>query len=327
MKYQGIGAAGAFAAALLIGAGADAAPAEGAAAWPTKPLRFVVSFPPGTPGDQIIRLIQPALQQALGQPVVVDNKPGAGGNIGMREVVSATDGHTALVGPDTMMTINPYLYRKLSFKPMEDLRPVTLLATTSQLLVCNSSVPASNLGDLLALAKRSPMSYASGGPGVPGHMTMEMLLSDVKVKMEHVPYRGPAPAMQDVIAGAVPCGFLASSTVMPMVKEGRLKALASSGSTRLYSFPQVPTVAEAADPGFAANFGEIVAMPKGTPTEHIQKLYNEISKALSNPSVRSALSSLDLDLIASEPDTAAARLKTESTKWGAVASRINLQLD
>lgn len=312
---------------LLVALGASSGVALANDVWPNKPVRFIVSFPPGTPGDQIVRVLQPGLQQSLGQPVVIENRPGAGGNLGMQEVVRATDGHTALVGPDTMLTINPHLYKKMPFKPLEDLVPVTLLATTSQMLVCHPAVPVRTLGDLTDLSRKTDMSYASGGPGVPGHMAMEMLLDSTKGRMQHVPYRGPGPAMLDVIGASVPCGFLASSTVGQNVKDGKIKAIVVSGARRLANFPQVPTAAEAGAAGYAANFGEMVAMPKGSPAVNVQRLRDEIAKLLSTADIKAKLSALDLDIVASSPDEAKTRIRLEAAKWGAVANRIGLQLD
>ena len=272
-------------------------------------------------------MIQPSLQKALGQPVVVDNKPGAGGNIGMQEVLRAADGHTVLVGPDTMFTINPHLYKKMSFKPMQDLRPVTQMAGFSQELVCNPSVGVKSLPDLLAAARKKPMSYASGGPGVPGHMAMEMLIASTGVPMQHVPYRGPSPAMQDVVGGSVPCGFLASPVVGPMIKDGKLVALAVSGSSRLASQPAVPTAAEAGIKGYDASFTEMMAMPRATPDAVVRKLQAEVAKALALPEVRERLATLDLEPVANTPEEAERRLGVESQRWAKVAERINLQLD
>ncbi|VTU36867.1 Bug family tripartite tricarboxylate transporter substrate binding protein [Variovorax sp. PBL-E5] len=313
----------AVALAVLLPSGASAADA----AWPTKPVRLVVAFPAGAPGDIISRLIQPALQKALGQPVIVDNKPGAGGNIGMQEVVRASDGHTVLVGPDTMLTINPHLYRKLSFKPMEDLRPVTQLASFSQELVCNPAAGVKTLPELLAAAKKTPMSYASGGPGVPGHMAMELLLADTGAQMQHVPYRGPSPAMQDVLGGSVPCGFLASPVVGPMIKEGKLVPIMVSGTRRLASQPAVPTAAEAGVKGYDASFAEMMAMPRATPDAVVDRLQSEVAKAMAAPEVRERLATLDLEPLANTPDEAARRLRTENQRWAQVAGRIHLQLD
>ena len=296
-------------------------------AWPNRPVRLLVSFPAGAPGDLIARMIQPALQQSLGQPVVVDNKPGAGGNIGAQEVARATDGHTVLVGPDTMFTINPHLYKKLGFKPTSDLVPVTQMASFSQLLVCNPGAGVKTLPALLEASKRKPLNYASGGPGVPGHMAMEMLLAATQTQMQHVPYRGPGPAVQDVLGGSVPCGFLASPVVGPFVKEGRLVGIASSSAKRLASQPDVPTVAEAGVKDYDATFTEMVAMPKGTPPAVVNRLQAEIARALNAAEVRARLATLDLNVVANPPEEAARRIAAESARWGKVAARIQLQLD
>ena len=295
--------------------------------WPSKPVRLVVAFPPGAPGDIIARLVQPQLQQALGQPVVVDNKPGAGGNLGAQEVARTSDGHTFLVGPDTMLTINPHLYRKLSFKPTEDLVPVTYLARFNQMLVCNPSTGFKTLDDFRGAAKRKSFSYASGGPGVPGHMAMEMLSAALGFELVHVPYRGPAPAAQDVLGGAVPCGFLATPVVGPHVREGRLAGLVVSGGKRTASLPSVPTVSEAGVPGFDASFYETVWAPKGTPAAHIDRLQREIAKSLADGDTRAKLAAADLEPIASTPAEASRTAKADFDKWGAVQRKVNLLLD
>ncbi|HET8746330.1 MAG TPA: tripartite tricarboxylate transporter substrate binding protein [Ramlibacter sp.] len=310
--------------AVLCGA---AAPALADQAWPTRPVRIVVAFPPGAPGDIIARLIQPTLQKALGQPVVVDNKPGAGGNIGMQEVLRATDGHTVLVGPDTMFTINPHVYRKLAFNPASDFVPVTQMAAFSQELVCHPKAGVRSVQELLAAARAKSLDYASGGPGVPGHMAMELLSAKAKVQMQHIAYKGPAPAMQDVLGGVIPCGFLASPTVGPFVKEGKLVALAVSGAQRLRSQPNVPTIAESGVPGYEAGFTEMMAMPRGTPAAAVNRLQTEVARALSGAEVRERLATLDLEPVANTPAQAAARLRAENGRWGEVAGLINLRLD
>lgn len=295
--------------------------------WPSKPLRVVVPFPPGAPGDVIARLMQPSLQQAFKQPVIIENKPGASGNIGMVEVLRAADEHTVLLGVDTMLTINPYIYKKLSIKPGEDFVPVTQLASFSQILVCHASVGVKTLPELLALARKQDLSYASGGAGVPGHLTMEMLLAATQTRMAHIPYRGPNAAVQDMLGGIVPCGFLTSPVVSPFIKEGKLVAIAVSGSKRLASHPNVPTVDEAGVRGYDATFSEMVAMPKGTPTARVQRLQREIAGILAQPDVRAKLVVLDVEPVANSPEQAARRLKDEGVKWGAVVARIGLQVD
>lgn len=317
----------------LLAAGALAlmnvghAQAQASDTWPSRPLRLVVPYPAGVPGDIIARYLQPALQEALKQSVIVENKAGAGGNIGMQEVLRAADDHTVLWGVDTMLTINPHIYKKLGFKPLEAFQPVTQLAAFSQLLVCNPAVPVKNLQELLALAGSKELSYASGGAGVPGHMAMEMLLAATQVKMTHVPYRGTVQAVQDLIGGSVPCGFLASPVVGPFVKEGRLRALAVSGSKRLALYPQVPTVDESGVKGFDATFTEMVAVPRNVSPEKAARLGQAITAALNQPGARARLATLELEVVANLPEQAAAKLGQEHAKWGAVASRINLQVD
>ena len=259
--------------------------------------------------------------------MVVDNKPGAGGNIGAQEVARSTDGHTFLIGPDTMMTVNPHVYTKLAFKPTEDLVPVSWLARFNQMLVCNPAVGVKTVADLVALSKKDKLTYASGGPGVPGHLAMEMLLSATSTDMTHVPYRGPAPAAQDVLGGSVPCGFLATPVVGPFVRDGKLVALAVSGSKRTASLPNVPTMAEAGIAGYDATFFETLSAPKGTPPAVIDRLQQEVAKALADPKVRSALAAADLEPVASTPAEAARQMRSDSDKWRVVVAKVKLQLD
>ena len=314
--------------ALLLGLAAGcAAPALAQEEWPTRPLRLLVPYPAGVPGDILARQLQPALQQTLRQPVIVDNKAGAGGNIGMQEVLRSTDQHTVLWGVDTMFTINPHIYRKLGFRPLEAFTPVTQLASFSQMLVCHASLPVRSLQELLRLARNREVSYASGGAGVPGHLAMEMLLATAQARMTHVPYRGTMQAVQDLLGGLVPCGFLATPVVGPFLKDGRLKALAVSSARRLPLYPQVPTVEETGIAGFDATFTEMVALPGGTPPARVARLQRAIADALGQPEARSRLASLELEAVANTPEQAAARLRRENARWGAVVERIHLQVD
>ncbi|MEY5097347.1 MAG: hypothetical protein RJA36_66 [Pseudomonadota bacterium] len=312
--------------AALLGACAAITSAT-AQTWPEKPLRFVVSFPAGAPGDIVARVLAPELQKELGQPVVVENKPGAGGNIGAQEVARATDAYTFLVGPDTMYTINPHLYRKMAIKPLDDLKPVTLLASFNQMLVCHPSTQIKNLGDFVRKAGEKRMNYASGGPGVPGHMAMEMLLDAASIKMEHVPYKGPAPAMQDVLAGQVPCGFLAAPAVGPQTKAGKLNALAVSGVKRSPGSPEVAPVAELGFKGFDASFFETLAAPRSTPPAVIDRLQKAVAKVMQQAEIRNKLQAAELDPVASASSEAEQRLRADQQKWGKVAAQIGLQLD
>lgn len=301
--------------------------AQAQSPWPNKPLRLLVPYPVGVPGDIIARQLQPALQQAFGQPIVVENKPGAGGNVGMQEVLRTADEHTVLWGVDTMLTINPHIYKKMGFNPLEVFQPVTQLAGFSQMLVCHPSVTAKNVSELVALAKKQDITYASGGSGVPGHMVMEMFLAATQSKMTHVPYRGTVQALQDIVGGQVQCGFLASPVVGPFLKDGRLKALAVSGPKRLSHYPQVPTVAESGVKGFEASFTEMVALPKTMDPAKAARLQQAIAAALGQTEAKAKLATLELEVLANSPDQATARLQAESARWAAVASRIQLQVD
>lgn len=304
---------------LALGASANAQ------SWPTKPVRLVASFPPGTPGDVIARLIQPALQAAWKQPVVVDNKPGAGGNVAASDVAQAKDEHTLLVGPDTVLTINPHLYKKLGFDLRQALKPVTYFASFNQMLVCN---PASGIDSLAKFTHLPPTkSYASGGPGTPSHMAMEMLLSASGTKQTHVPYRGPGPAAQDVLAGHVECGFIVSSVVLPHVQSGRLLAVAVSSKGRSGLLPAVPTVGESGFAGFDATFFETLMAPASLPAPIVEKVARDVRTALTTPAVKARLAEMDLRVEATTPQDSERRSREDFSKWGAVAQKTQLQLD
>jgi tripartite-type tricarboxylate transporter receptor subunit TctC len=312
----------------LVAALAAAAPLLPAqTAWPDKPVRIIVPLPPGGPSDIVLRGAIEKMQAALGQPVVIDNKPGAAGNLGAAEAArAAPDGYTWLWSTDTLLTVNPHVYPKLSFKP-EDLRPVMRASAFSQTLVCNPGVGARTLADLVARAGQKPMSYASGGAGSPGHLTTELFKSVAGVRMEHVPYKGPAPAMQDVIGGQVDCGFLAGPTVLPFVRQGRLVALAVSGARRSLLLPEVPTVAESGYPGFDATFSLVLFAPRGTPPPVVGAMHAALSAALKQPDVVERLRQTDQEVIAATPEASAVRLKADAGTWGAVARKIGLQLE
>lgn len=300
-------------------------PVAVAQAWPTQPVRVVAAFPPGTPGDVIARLIQPALQAAWGQPVIVENKPGAGGNLAAAEVAQARDDHTLLVGPDTILTINPHLYRSLPFDLNERLRPVTYLASFNQMLVCHPGTGVDSLAHFVQLPATTP--YASGGPGTPSHMTMEMLLAATGRSLTHVPYKGPGPAAQDVLARHVDCGFIVASIVLPHVQSGRLTPIAVSGGARSVQLPQVPTVGESGHPGFDATFFETLMAPVGLPETAVAQIQHDVRTALQAPVVRARLADMDLRVEANTPEQAQRRSKEDFAKWGDVATRANLQLD
>jgi len=300
-------------------------PSAWAQAWPTKPVRLVAAFPPGTPGDMIARLIQPTLQTAWGQPVIVENKPGAGGNVAAGDVAHARDDHTLLVGPDTILTINPHLYKKLSFDLRASLKPVTYFASFNQMLVCNPAAEITSFDKFTRLP--SSRLYASGGTGTPSHMTMEMLLATTGMKLTHVPYKGPGPAAQDVLAGHVDCGFIVSSVVLPHVQVGRLRAVAVSGKERSVLLPNVPTVAESGHPGFDATFFETLLAPSKMPAAIVEKIQRDVRSALDTPAIKARLAEMDLRMEGNTTQEAQRRSQEDFAKWGAVAQRAKLELD
>jgi tripartite-type tricarboxylate transporter receptor subunit TctC len=301
--------------------------AQAQTAWPGKPVRVLLPFPPGGPSDMVIRLAAEKMQIALKQPIVIDNKPGAGGNLGSAEVArAAPDGSTWLWGTDTLVTVNPHVYKQLGFK-VEDLQPVTLGTTFSQTLVCNPALGVKTLNELIAKARAEKLSYASGGAGVPGHLSMELLQSMAGFEMVHVPYKGPAPATQDVVGNQVPCGLLAGPTVLPHVRSGKLVALAVSGQARSPTLPDVPTIAEAGVPGYAADFSLVMFAPRGTPQPIIEQFRQAFVDALKAPDVTEKLRASDQVVVGSTSAQAAAVLAADSKKWGDVARHIKLGLD
>lgn len=319
----------ATASALLAGAALLAA-ATGAAAqasWPDKPIRMVLPFPPGGPSDIVMRLAAEKMQAALKQPIVIENKPGAGGNVGTAEVARAAgDGYTWLWGTDTLVTVNPHVYRQLGFK-VEDLQPVTIGTHFNQTLVCNPALGVKTVAELVAKAKAEKLSYASGGAGVPGHLSMELLMHMAGFEMAHIPYKGPAPATQDVIGNQVPCGLLAGPTVLPHVRAGKLVALAVSGTRRSPALPEVPTMAEAGLPRYEANFGLVLYAPRSTPPAIVERMHAAFAAALNQPDVTERLRATDQTVVANTPAEAAQVLAADSRKWGEVARRIKLGLD
>ena len=312
---------------LLLLACSLALPAA-AQAWPTKPVRMLITFPPGGPSELLTRLVNEKLQQSLGQPFIVENRAGAGGNVGADVVAkSAPDGHLFGVTTDTLFTVNPLVYGRMPFDPWKDFVPVSLLGSFSQMMVCNPSVAARDLGELVALAKRERVTYASGGPGVPGHLAAELLLSITGASMVHVPYKGPAAATTDVVGGQVQCGFLATPTVMPHVASGRLKALAVSTTKRSPLAPEVPSAAEAGAPGFDAPFYLVLFARSGTPEPIVAAMSRGVANALAAPDIRERAAKADIEALGGTPQEAAATLRAAAEKWAPVVKRIGLKLD
>ena len=296
--------------------------------WPAKPVRTLITFPPGGPSEILTRLVNDRLQTALKQPFVLENRAGAGGNIGADVVAkSGGEGYTFGVTTDTLFTVNPLVYRKMPFDVWSDVVPVTLLGSFSQMMVCNAAVPAKTLPELLQLARKEKLTYASGGPGVPGHLAAELLLSMTGASMLHVPYKGPAAATADVMGGQVHCGFLATPTVLPHVKSGKLTGLAVSTAQRSPLAPDVPAAGEAGAPGFDAPFFLVLFAPKAMPREIISVMNREVGKALALPEVKERAAAIDIVTLGGTPDEATRTLKAAASKWAPVVQRIGLKLD
>jgi tripartite-type tricarboxylate transporter receptor subunit TctC len=314
--------------ALALALTASALPAHAEDAWPkARPIRIVVPLPPGGPSDIVLRPMAAAMQTALGQAVIVDNRPGANGNIGGAEVArAAPDGYTWLWTTDTSLTINPHIYKSIGFKA-DALVPLDYAARFSQTLVCNPSLGFKTLADMIAYARTKPLDYATGGSGSPGHMVMEMLAADAKVKMNHVPYRGPAPAMQDLLGGQVQCGFLAGPTVLPQIQSGKLTALAVSGAERSPLTPNVPTVAESGYPGFDGTFWLVLMAPRGVPPEVQQRFLAALDSAIHASGQKEHAASAGIEMVGSTPAEAKTRTEAQSAQWGKVARDIHLQVE
>ena len=312
----------------LTAAALWAAPAAQAQDWPSRPVRMLITFPPGGPSEIVTRMVNERLQGALKQPFIVENRTGASGNVGADAVAKAApDGHLFGITTDTLFTVNPLVFGSMPFDPWKDLVPVTLLGSFSQMMVCNPSVQAKTLAELLQLARREKLTYASGGPGVPGHLAAELLLSMTSTSMLHVPYKGPAAATIDVVGGQVHCGFLATPTVLPQVKAGKLTALAVSTVTRSPLAPDVPAAAEAGAPGFDAPFYLILFARKGVPEAILSRMNREVVKALESPEIRERAAVLDVVTLGGTPQEAAKVLKEAAAKWAPVVQRIGLKLD
>lgn len=300
---------------------AASAQSSSAADWrPTKPVRIVVPIT-GSTNDVLARLIAPKLQEAMGQPFFVENKPGAGGNIGAAEVSrSAPDGHTLLIGYNGPLAINVALFDKMPYDPQKDLTPITLAVKSPQYLVVNPDIGIANLKDFIAQAKADPkkFSYGSVAMGSASHLTMEMMKLAAGFQMTHVPYRGAAPAVTDLIAGNIQAGFFVPGNVQGFVKEGRVKLLASTGPKRFPSTPEVPTLAESGLKDFEATSWIGLLAPANTPAPIINSYHHTMVRILNSPDVQKRLQEMEFEIVASTPRQFSDWIGTEVKRWGSV---------
>ncbi len=290
----------------------------GAQGWPEKPVRFIVGFTPGGPSDILARALGQKLADLRGQQVVIENRPGAGGNIAAELVAkSAPDGATWLLGNNSILATNQSLYRSLGYDPVKDFAPVALVAIQPNILVVNPNVPAGSVKELIALAKAKPgeLNYASSGSGAAAHLAGELFKAMTGVDMVHVPYKGAQPALTDVIAGQAQLMFATSASVIPYIKAGRLRALAVTTARRSAAVPELPTLSEAGVPGFEAITWHGVVVPGATPEPLVERLNRDIVKVLRLPDLRERLESLGAEVVAGTPRDFADYIAREIPKW------------
>lgn len=293
-----------------------------------KPIRLVVPFTPGGSTDVLARAIAPKLALAMGQGVIVENKGGAGGSLGAGEVARAEpDGTTLLMGHIGTLAVNPAIYPKLSYEPLRSFVPVAWVAKVPNLLVVSASSPVQSFKDFIALAKAQPgrLAYSSGGNGSAAHITFEYLKLRAKVALVHIPYRGTAPSVTDLIAGQVQATFTGSPAVLPHVKSGRLRALAVSSSQRIPALPDVPTVAESGYPGFEADQWYGVVAPAGTPAGMVTRLNAEINKILALPEVAQQFAVEGAQPMPTTPQVFGQLIAREIPRWAEVVKAGNVQ--
>jgi len=300
-----------------------------AQSYPARPIHLVVAIPPGGAPDIAARIIAERLSQTMGQAFVVDNKPGANGNIAAEFVAKAPpDGYTLLLGQDSIFVINPYLYKKMPVDVRHALVPVSPVATNAFVLAINPSVPAKTFQEFIEIARKSnpPLTYASGGNGSQHHLMMEMLKQRAAIELMHVPYKGGAPATTATLAGETQVMFSGTS-VSPQVKAGKLRAIASSGAKRSEAFPDVPAIGEFY-PGYDATIWLGLFAPAGTPEPIMDRLRAEVGMALASPEVRQKLNTAGgLQPLALKPPEFAALIESDSAKYGKMVRELGITLD
>ena len=306
-----------------------AAPGALAQTYPAKPITMVVPFPPGGPTDMVARLLAQKLSEQMGQPVVVDNKPGANGNIGGAQVAKAAgDGYTLLYNTSSI-TLSPALYKNLSYDVQKDLAPVALTAVVPLALVVHPSIPANTVREFVEYARANPdkLSYGSAGNGNVTHLAAFQFTKNLGIEATHVSYRGSAPADVDLVAGQIQFMTDTINSVMPFVKDKRMKLLAVTTAKRMSLFPDAPTLGETVMPGFEAGAWQGVMVPAGTPAAVVQRLNAEIAKALQSAEVKEKLAQQGAEPLGSSPEEYAAYIKKELARWAAVVKATGVTLE
>jgi tripartite-type tricarboxylate transporter receptor subunit TctC len=299
-------------------------------AYPVKPVSLVIAFPPGGPSDVLSRIVGKKLEQILGQPFIMDNRPGAGGNIAAEAAALApADGHTLLMGNNSILATNAALYKKINFDAEKDFAPISLVGSQANILVVNPNVPAKTMAELIALLRASPgkFNYASSGHGAAAHLAAELFKAEAKVDIVHVPYKGAAPALTDVIAGHVQLMFATAASVVPHIQSGKVRALAVTTPKRTAVFPQLATVDELGLKGFDATTWHGLVAPAKTPKDVLVKLHEATVDALNDEQVRKSLVDLGVDVVGNSPEEFAAYIKAEIPKWTKIVQASGAKLD
>lgn len=312
-------------AAALAGFAPLAARAQ--AAWPAKPIRFVVPFAPGGSSEIIARAAAGELSKTLGQNVFVENKPGASGNIAMQEVARADDQHTLILGHIGTLAVNPHMYDKLPYDANKDFKPVSLLAKVPSLYVVNPNVPARDLKEFIALVKARPgtMNYGSAGNGSAGHLAMEYLKMTANIFITHIPYRGTGPQLTDLLAGRLEAASVGASAILPHIKAGKLRCIATGSTQRLAQLPDVPTVAEQGFPGFEMTQWYGLLVPASMPQANVDKLSAETMKAMKSSAALERLTQDAAQAVGGTPQQFAQFIAAEQKRWKAVVERAKIK--
>ena len=302
-----------------------------AQSWPQKPVRVIVPFAPGGASDLMPRLVGEKLTSMWGQPVLIENRPGAAGNIGMEAGArSAPDGYTLVAAPNGNLVVNPHMYSRLAYDVFKDLAPVTRIAAVQNVLVVHPDVPAKTVKELVTLAREKPgtLNFASPGNGSQAHVAVELLKLELGLDLVHVPYQGVGPAMKDLLGGRINLMVAQVPAALPHIKGGKLRALGVASGAPLAALPEVPTIAAAAGlPGFEAVSWYALMAPAGTPREVIARIHGDVAKALQMADVRERLAGMGAEPSGESPAELAARIKAEYDRWGAVVRKANIKAD
>jgi tripartite-type tricarboxylate transporter receptor subunit TctC len=312
----------------IIGALSLATPAP-AADYPTRPVTLVVAFTPGGPSDVLARIVGKQLEHVLGQPFVIENRPGGAGNIAADYVARANpDGYTLLMGNNSILATNGALFARLGYNAEKDFAPISMVGNQPNILVVNPNVPAHSVAELIALAKREPgkLNYGHSGLGTAAHLSAELFKSDAEVDLVGIAYKGAAPALQDVVAGQTQIMFATSASVIGHIKAGTVRPLAVTTRERFSLMPDLPTVAQTL-PGFDATTWHGLVAPAGTPPEVVETLHRATVAALNDPETRKHLTDLGVEIAGDSPEEFAAYIRREIPKWTAVVKVSGARLD